>query len=281
MILSHDLLEGNYLRCGYVSDIELIDDFPSKFLIDTSRQHRWARGDVQIVSWLFNRVKNNKGEKVKNPVNMLGKWKIFDNIVRMFLHPMLLIILLCAVLLKNVSPIIWIGFVLLEIAIPIIFFLQSIMHREGKDKTTVYYKNLFFGGKSLLLRSYIVLATLPFYTKLYMDAFFRTMYRLLISHKNLLNWITAEDAEKLVSNDFKGYIRNFTFNIILGLILCLTTIVTGNYGALVIGLVFLSAPVVVYLVSKDIEHDRVELKDKKVEEIKSLLIIRGCILRTI
>lgn len=270
LILSHDLLEGNYLRCGYVSDIELIDDFPSKFLIDTSRQHRWARGDVQIISWLFNRVKNNKGEKVKNPVNMLGKWKIFDNIVRMFLHPMLLIILLCAVLLKNVSPIIWIGFVLLEIAIPIIFFLQSIMHREGKDKTTVYYKNLFFGGKSLLLRSYIVLATLPFYTKLYMDAFFRTMYRLLISHKNLLNWITAEDAEKLVSNDFKGYIRNFTFNIILGLILCLTTIITGNYGALVIGLVFLSAPVVVYLVSKDIEHDRVELKDKKVEEIKEL-----------
>ena len=152
LILSHDLLEGNYLRCGFVSDIEFIDDFPAKFLIDTSRQHRWARGDVQIISWLGNKVKNHNVEKVKNPINLLGKWKIFDNIVRMFLAPMLLIILLCAVLFDNVSALIWIGFVLLEIAVPIIFFLRSVMHREGKEKTTVYYKDLFFGGKSLLLR---------------------------------------------------------------------------------------------------------------------------------
>ena len=67
LILSHDLLEGNYLRCGYVSDIEFIDDFPSKFLTDTSRQHRWARGDVQIISWLGNKVRNKSGEKEKNP----------------------------------------------------------------------------------------------------------------------------------------------------------------------------------------------------------------------
>mgnify|MGYP003321389867 CR=1 FL=1 len=65
LILSHDLLEGNYLRCGYVSDIEFIDDFPSKFLTDTSRQHRWARGDVQIISWLGNNVRNKEGKKEK------------------------------------------------------------------------------------------------------------------------------------------------------------------------------------------------------------------------
>lgn len=270
LILSHDLLEGNYLRCGFVSDIEFIDDFPAKFLIDTSRQHRWARGDVQIISWLGNKVKNHDGEKVKNPINLLGKWKIFDNIVRMFLAPMLLVILLCAILFDSVSAFVWIGFVLLEIAIPIIFFLKSVMHREGKEKTTVYYKDLFFGGKSLLLRSYIVLATLPFYTKLYMDAFFRTMYRLCVSHKNLLNWITAEDAEKLVSNDFKGYIKNFTLNIVLAVLILVTVIFTGNYGALIIALVFLSAPVVVYMVSKEIDYNRVELKEKKIDDIKEL-----------
>ncbi len=270
LILSHDLLEGNYLRCGYVSDIELIDDFPSKFLADTSRQHRWARGDVQIIFWLLNKVKNNKGEKVKNPINALGKWKIFDNIVRMFLYPMLLIVLLCAVLFDDVSSIIWIGFVLLEIAIPIILFLRSVMHRKCKEKTTIYYKNLFFGGKSLVLRSYIVLATLPFYSMLYMDAFFRTLYRLFISHKNLLNWVTAEEAEKLVGDDFKNYVRKFVPNIVASILLILITIFTGNYSALVLAVIFLSAPVVVYMVSREIDHNRVELKDKKIDEIGEL-----------
>ena len=52
-ILSHDLLEGNYLRCAYISDIELMDGFPAKFLPDMSRHHRWARGDAQIIGWLF------------------------------------------------------------------------------------------------------------------------------------------------------------------------------------------------------------------------------------
>ena len=270
LILSHDLLEGNYIRCGYVSDIELIDDFPSKFLTDTSRQHRWARGDVQIISWLGGKVKNKNGNKEKNPINLLGKYKIFDNIVRMFLHPALLIILLCAVILDSVNHFIWIGFVLLEIAVPIIFFLRTMMHRESKEKATIYNKNLFFGGKSLLLRSYIVFATLPFYTKLYMDAFFRTMYRLLVSHKNLLNWITAEDAEKLIKGDLKGYIINFVPNLVMAGLLVLVTLITGNYSALLLAVVFTSAPFILYKVSSDIDHNRVELKDRKVDEIKEL-----------
>ena len=82
------------------------------------------------------------------------------------------------------------------------------MARKGRNKKDIYYKNLFFGGKSILLRAYITFATLPFYTKLYMDAFFRTLYRLFISHKNLLNWITAEEVEKTVNGSLKNYIRN-------------------------------------------------------------------------
>ena len=61
------MLEGNYLRCGYVSDIELIDDFPSKFTVDVTRHHRWARGDTQIIGWLFPSVKN------KNKIKAYGK----------------------------------------------------------------------------------------------------------------------------------------------------------------------------------------------------------------
>ena len=194
LILSHDLLEGNYLRCGYVSDIELIDDFPSKFLVDITRQHRWARGDVQIIGWLKNKVKNKTGHKVKNPINLLGKYKILDNIIRMFLNPMLLLTLLLAFTGSFKKSLFWTCFVVLEIAFSILFFLKSKMAKREKNKKDIYYKNLYFGGKSILLRSYIVFVTIPYYSRLYMDAFFRTMYRLFYSHKNLLNWITAEEV---------------------------------------------------------------------------------------
>ncbi len=270
LILSHDLLEGNYLRCGYVSDIELIDDFPSKFLTDVTRHHRWARGDTQIIGWLFNKVPNKEKRKIKNPINLLGKYKILDNIIRMFLNPMLLLILLLAFTGSTKKSIFWIGFVVLEIAISILFFLRSKMNRREKEKKNVYYKNLYFGGKSLLLRSYIVFATIPYYTKLYMDAFFRTMYRLLYSHKNLLNWITAEEVEKTVDGSLKNYIRNFIPNIIAALIFIGIGLLTKNYLAFIITLIFLSGPFVLYIVSKDIDHTQIELKDKKVEEIKEL-----------
>ena len=270
LILSHDLIEGNYLRCGYVSDIELIDDFPSKFLTDITRHHRWARGDVQIIGWLFNKVPNKNKQIVKNPINLLGKYKILDNIIRMFLNPILLCILLLAFTVDWKMSILWILFVILEIAISILFFLRSKMSRIDKGKKSVYYKNLYFGGKSLALRSYIVFATIPFYTKLYMDAFFRTMYRLLFSHKNLLNWITAEEVEKTVDGSLKNYIRNFAFNLLTAIIFIGIGIYTGNYLAFIIALIFISAPFVLYTVSKDINHHQIELKDKKIEEVKEL-----------
>ena len=270
LILSHDLLEGNYLRCGYVSDIELIDDFPSKFLTDITRHHRWARGDTQIIGWLGNKVPGKKVDKQDNPINLLGKYKILDNIIRMFLNPMLLLILFLSFTFKGVSTYLWIGLVVLELAISIIFFLRSKMTIKERHKKSIYYKNLYFGAKSILLRAYISFATIPFYSKLYMDAFFRTLYRLLYSHKNLLNWITAEEVEKTVNGSLLNYFRNFIINIITAIAFIVIGLVTKNIAAYIIAFVFLSAPVVLYYVSKDIDHHEVALKEKEVEEIKEL-----------
>ena len=270
LVLSHDLLEGNYLRCGYVSDIELIDDFPSKFLVDVTRQSRWARGDTQIIGWLFPKVKNRKNDSVKNPLNLLEKYKIFDNIVRMFLNPMLLITLIVAFSGSFRKSLFWVSFVILEIAVSMVFFLRSKMSRKAKNKKDIYYKNLYFGFKSLLLRSYIVFACIPYYTKLYMAAFFKSLYRLLISHKNLLNWVTAEEVAKSARNNLFSYIRNFWFNWLTAVAFIGITYITHNYIALLIAIIFISAPFVLYLVSKDIDHTEVELKDKKIEEIEDI-----------
>lgn len=269
LILSHDLLEGNYLRCGYVADLELIDDFPPKFLIDTTRQHRWARGDTQIIGWLNNFVRNKNNQKVKNPISLLGQYKILDNISRMFLYPSLLLILLCSVIGKSYS-LFWFLFVIVDICLPIIFFLNRRTYYKKKNMLTIYYSKLMHGFKSLLLRTYVVLVTIPFYSKLYMDAFFRTIYRLIISKRNLLNWITAEEAEKVTKNNLSNYIKNFSFNIIIGSLLLMLGIIYIDILMLIIGICFISAPFVLYRLSKIIDYSEIEFKSEEILDVEDM-----------
>ncbi len=103
-----------------------------------------------------------------------------------------------------------------------------------------------------------------------MAAFTKSLYRLLISHKNLLNWVTAEEVAKSAHNNLGSYIKNFWFNILTSLAFIGITYLTRNYIALLIAIIFISAPFVLYLVSKDIDHREVELKDKKIEEIEDI-----------
>ena len=84
-LLSHDLIEGAYARVGLASDIELIDDYPSHFSAYNRRKHRWVRGDWQILRWLFNRVPDYERKLVSNPISLISRWEIFDNLRRSLL----------------------------------------------------------------------------------------------------------------------------------------------------------------------------------------------------
>jgi hypothetical protein len=77
-ILSHDLLEGCYARCALVTDVQLYEKYPEGYLDDVSRRRRWIRGDWQIAAWLLPFVPVFK----KNPLSLLSKWKIMDNLRR-------------------------------------------------------------------------------------------------------------------------------------------------------------------------------------------------------
>ena len=92
-ILSHDLLEGCYVRSGSLSDVPLYEEYPSRYSADVSRRHRWIRGDWQIAGWLMPRVPGGNSTRERNPLSGLSKWKILDNL-RRSLTPMALTILL-------------------------------------------------------------------------------------------------------------------------------------------------------------------------------------------
>ncbi|MDR3207114.1 MAG: hypothetical protein LBT60_02165, partial [Oscillospiraceae bacterium] len=92
-VLSHDLLEGCYLRAGLLGDVELADGYPSKVNAWFDRLHRWTRGDWQIVGWLRPSVKTGNGPRERNPLDALSRWKIFDNL-RRSLSPVFLLLAL-------------------------------------------------------------------------------------------------------------------------------------------------------------------------------------------
>src|SRR5947208_12690390 len=81
-ILSHDLLESVYARCGLVSDVTLYEEYPSRYEIDAVRRHRWIRGDWQILPWLLPRVPDAEGRGIRNPISAVSWWKIFENLRR-------------------------------------------------------------------------------------------------------------------------------------------------------------------------------------------------------
>lgn len=272
LILSHDLLEGNYLRCGFASDIELIDDFPSEFLVESSRQHRWTRGDVQISGWLKNKVKTKDGTYIKNPLNLIERFKIFDNIRRIFVNPCLLLLMMLSFVCG--SPIWTITIIFFIIFLPMLFYLRELLHRQNKKMFTFkYYNNLMYGFFSILYRLLITFITIPYYSFIYLDAFFRSIYRMNISHKNLLNWLTAEDAAKNIKKDILSYIKQFKYNYIAAVILIVLSIVFEPKFlliAIIVSTSFALAPIILYYFSrrKDITLDGLNNhQNEKLEEI--------------
>src|SRR5207245_843583 len=107
-ILSHDLIEGNHARCGLVTDIELLDDFPARYPVYARREHRWVRGDWQILPWLFGTVPvGDPSRGTRSPLGLVERWKILDNLRRSLVPPALVVLLALGWTVLPGSPWLW------------------------------------------------------------------------------------------------------------------------------------------------------------------------------
>ncbi len=263
-ILSHDLLEGNYVRCGFLSDIEVIDDFPSSFLADAKRRHRWARGDMQIASWIISR---------HSPLNLLERYKIFDNLRRGTLDLSLLLILILAFTVGIVNPALWLFFVTFVLLLPILFYINDKVKTQKERTLKIkHYQNIAYGFKAVVIRTLSTFSALPYNAKLYTDAFFRAWWRLHVSHKHLLAWVTSDDASKntnnLFFNFFTSFIVNYAFSFIF---ILLSYLFKREYLSLAIAtsLIFFVSSVIFYLISKETEDDK-RLTSLENEKLRSI-----------
>ena len=120
-LLSHDLIEGSYVRVGLATDIEVIDDYPSHYSAYTRRKHRWVRGDWQIAQWMFSRVPDESGRKVPNPITNISRWRILDNLRRSLVEPFTFFLFMGAWLGLPGGPLYW------TLATLLILFLPNIV----------------------------------------------------------------------------------------------------------------------------------------------------------
>ena len=117
-VLSHDLLEGIFARAALVSDIEIVEEFPSRYDVELSRQHRWLRGDWQLLPWILGLGRNGKDRPKTSGVPILGRWKMLDNLRRSLGAPALVLSFIVGWLLPSFAAIIWTGYLASVVILP-------------------------------------------------------------------------------------------------------------------------------------------------------------------
>jgi cyclic beta-1,2-glucan synthetase len=187
-VLSHDLLEGLIGRAGLVTDITMIEDYPHNYFTQVMRQRRWIRGDWQLLPWLLR--PNRSGLAFSS----IDRWKIFDNLRRSMLAPVLMLIFVLGLVflpqLVGLSTMV----ILLSLGVPLLTSLaRSALQILGGEFPGVALRPLGWN----ILRWLMAVAFLPYEAYITLDAILITLYRLLISHKDLLRWTTAAQTARL------------------------------------------------------------------------------------
>ncbi|HEY2713044.1 MAG TPA: glucoamylase family protein, partial [Chthoniobacterales bacterium] len=193
-LLSHDLLEGGYVRVGLATDIELFDVFPSSYIAWWNRQHRWIRGDWQIIDWLKPRVPVGGGRVEPNPLSAFNRWKIFDNLRRSLVPPATMALLLAGWFLTP-APMLWSGIIACLMLWPVLNSLLALLFHPPPPGTRFWRE-----PRDRLLRSVFAVIFLPDHAGMALDAIIRVVYRRIISNRLLLEWETAQDAHRRAKN---------------------------------------------------------------------------------
>ncbi len=190
-LLSHDLFEGVHARTVLVTDLELVDDYPSDLLAHSRRQHRWVRGDWQILAWLLPVVPARHGF-ARNRLPLISKWKIFDNLRRSLVAPALLALFAAAWLCLPGRPLVWTLGGLALVAFPLLTSLFDLALRHPVRKPArVYIRGALEDLLAACAQASLLLVFLAYHAWETLDAIARTLVRLVITQRRLLDWETA------------------------------------------------------------------------------------------
>ena len=207
-LLSHDLFEGTFARAGLVTDVELFDEFPSNYLVSAARQHRWARGDWQLLPWILGRAPDATGRRSRTSIPGIARWKMIDNLRRTLSAPLALATLVAAWTLDAVPAGLWTACVLAAVIIPAALPVAAglLPKRQGISKRS--HVGAIAADLALAVAQVGLGVTfLADQAWLMGDAIARTFARLYGTRRLLLEWTTAAQAKASHDLDLTGFYR--------------------------------------------------------------------------
>ncbi|MGA9991729.1 MAG: cyclic beta 1-2 glucan synthetase, partial [Thiobacillaceae bacterium] len=210
-ILSHDLLEGCYARAGLLSDVQLYEEYPPRYGSDVDRRHRWIRGDWQVAGWLLPWAPGPDARRHQNPISALSRWKLFDNL-RRSLAPASLTLLLLLGWTTLSSAWFWTVAVLCTYLIPpALATLLDTLRKPRDMRTGQHLAAAAHAASQRFAQTAFALMTLPHEAYYSLDAILRTLGRLLVTHKRLLEWNPSSDEEQPSRTDLASSFRSMWF----------------------------------------------------------------------
>ncbi|HEX4119410.1 MAG TPA: glucoamylase family protein [Verrucomicrobiae bacterium] len=273
-ILSHDLLESCHARSALVSDVEFYEEYPWRYNVDISRRHRWIRGDWQITQWLLPRVPGSDARRIANPLSALSQWKILDNL-RRSLVPIALMILIVGTWLL-VPELGGLGSLLVLFIIALPGLLPAVGSLFGKPDDSPWMMHLRNGGASCarqLAQILLTLAFLPYDAFMSLDAIGRTLLRLLVTHKRLLEWKTTSDSERTTRSDLAAFYGTMWIEpalaLAIGIVLAAAESTSLICAAPLLGL-WLAAPWIAWRISQPIEILPLDLTERQINFLRSV-----------
>ena len=222
-LLSHDLIEGCFARAGLVTDVQVFDDYPSSYLTWTRRKHRWIRGDWQLIPWTRHTIPGAAGP-APNPLPAISLWKVIDNLRRSVVELAQLAFLVAGWTVLPGSPLRWTALWILVVAAPWIVTLLLGALRPPLDRSwRAYYAAIGRDAVTSARQLGLALVFLPHQAWISTDAIIRTLWRMGISRRRLLEWQTAFQSERSASASGRAVWRAMWPSVLLsaGLLLAL------------------------------------------------------------
>ena len=269
-VLSHDLIEGSFVRAALVTDLELVDSYPTKYNSYMTRLHRWTRGDWQLIPWLRKKVYNRNKERIANPLSFINLWKITDNLRRSLVSPAVLLLILLGFSILPGSFVFWVGFAIITLGLSLMInFIEQVVSRIKYDRIKRYMPG-FFGVKSSLFQFLLAVVFLPYQAVRSMNAVLVTLYRVLVSKKHMLEWVTSADVEKTQSGSLKSYLATMGMSTIFGLITVFLAYYfkrEGLFISLILLVIWGIAPFIAYRISLDDDGEKEKLSKEELIEL--------------
>jgi cyclic beta-1,2-glucan synthetase len=217
-LLSHDLFEGVFARAGLLTDVDLFEEFPTNYEVAARRRHRWVRGDWQLLPWILGLARDAAGRKQRVHIPTESRWKMVDNLRRSLVAPSSLLVLVSAWILPAAPPLLWAGLIIGSIAVPAFLpVLDNLVPRRSRISKRSHLRAVGRDTSVALSQTLLGITMLADQAWLMVDAVVRTLGRLYLTRRNLLEWTTAAQAGYGANLTPRAFYRDLRWGVVVAL----------------------------------------------------------------